>query len=98
MYPEPNDTTRFYGVLACYVERPIRDIIKEIWVYKYTLAQIKVLVGTIRGKIPVPMFGGQIFNADLLNQGREEMKELEQQLFTASAGYGDADPTIFLVG
>jgi len=98
MYPEPNDSTRFWGVLACYVERPIRDVIKEIWVYKYTMAQIKVLVGTIRGKIPVTMFGGQIFNANLLEQGLAEMKELEQQLFTASAGYGDADPTVFLVG
>jgi hypothetical protein len=98
MYPEPNNSTRFYGVIACYVERPIRDIIKEIWVYKYTLAQIKVLVGTIRGKIPVSMFGGQLFNANLLEQGLGEMKELEQQLFTASAGYGDSDPAIFLIG
>ena len=29
MYPEPNSSTRFWGVIACYVERPIRDIIKE---------------------------------------------------------------------
>jgi hypothetical protein len=98
LYPEPNDSTRFYGAIACYVEKPLRDIIKEAWVYKYTLAQIKVIVGTVRSKVPVAMFGGQLFNADLLNQGREEMRELEQMLYSNAAGMGDSDPAVFLVG
>ena len=35
MYPQPGagqSDIRFFGVLPCYVERPIRDIIKELWV------------------------------------------------------------------
>ena len=28
MYPQPK-RDKFYGVLACYVEKPLRDIIKE---------------------------------------------------------------------
>jgi hypothetical protein len=98
MYPEPTLNQRFYGVLACYVERPLRDIIKEAWVYQYASALVKIAVGNIRGKIPVSMFGGQLFSADLGAQGLQEKEKLETQLFTNAAGFGDADPIIFSVG
>lgn len=98
MYPEPTTNQRFYGVLACYVERPLRDIIKEAWVYQYALALVKIMVGTIRTKIPVSMFGGQLFSGDLGLQGLQEKEKLETQLFTNAAGFGDSDPSIFLIG
>jgi hypothetical protein len=104
MFPQPrsNDSNvRFYGVVSCYVERPIRDILKELWVYQYALALTKMSVANIRGKYGnVTLFGGGSLNAnDLMSQGLAERDKLEQQLMTGSApGQGDADPPLFFVG
>lgn len=104
MYPQPNASSsnvRFYGVISCYVERPIRDILKELWVYQYSLALTKMAVANIRGKYGnVTLFGGGSINAtDLMTQGLAERDKLEQQLMTGAApGQGDADPTLFFVG
>jgi len=104
MYPQPNagnSDIRFYGVVACYVERPIRDIIKELWVYQYTLALTKMVIANIRGKYgSVSLFGGGSVNsADLMSQGLAEKAALEEQLMTGAApGQGDADPALFFVG
>ncbi len=104
MYPPPRTPgsgSRFYGVVACHIERPIRDIIKEPWVYQYALALSKISIGNIRGKYQnVQMFGGGSINFnDLLAQGLEEKRMLEEKLFTgASPGFGDADPPMFFVG
>ena len=104
MYPQPNagnSDIRFYGVVACYVERPIRDVIKELWVYQYTLALTKMVVANIRGKYgSVSLFGGGSVNStDLMTQGLAEKAALEEQLLTGAApGQGDADPALFFVG
>ena len=99
MYPEPTDSVRFYGVVSCYVERPIRDIIKEPWVYQYALALTKITVGYVRGKYgQVPLFGGQLFSQDIMTQGQSEKERLEQDLFTTSAGFGSSDPVSFFIG
>lgn len=99
MYPQPNEN-RFYGVISCYVERPIRDLIKEQWVYQYALALSKISVGRVRSKFTgVSLLGGGALNYDLLEEGRTEKAELERQLFEgASPGFGDADPVMFFVG
>ena len=104
MFPQPrskDSNIRFYGVVSCYVERPIRDILKELWVYQYALALTKMSVANIRGKYGnVTLFGGGSLNAsDLMSQGLAERDKLEQQLMTGSApGQGDADPPLFFVG
>jgi hypothetical protein len=104
MFPQPGSNVsnvRFYGVLACYVERPIRDILKELWVYQYSLALTKMAVANIRGKYgSVQLFGGGSLNStDLMSQGLSEKQALEQQLMTGAApGQGDADPPLFFVG
>ncbi len=104
MYPQPNASSsnvRFYGVVSCYVERPIRDILKELWVYQYSLALTKMAVANSRGKYgSVTLFGGGSLNSsDLMTQGLAEKEKLEQQLMTGSApGQGDADPPLFFVG
>ena len=104
MFPQPrskDSNIRFYGVVSCYVERPIRDILKELWVYQYALALTKISVANIRGKYGnVTLFGGGSLNAtDLMSQGLSEKDKLEQQLMTGSApGQGDADPPLFFVG
>ena len=99
MHPQPTKS-RFYGVISCYVERPIRDIIKEQWVYEYALALSKITVGRVRSKFTgVSLLGGGTLNYDLLSEGINEKKELEARLLEgASPGFGDADPVMFFVG
>lgn len=99
MYPQPG-TSRFYGVITCYVERPIRDLIKEQWVYKYASALCKIVIGRVRGKFTgVSLLGGGTLNADLLAEGITERDALEKMLLEgASPGAGDADPCYFFVG
>ncbi len=104
MFPQPNasnSNVRFYGVVSCYVERPIRDILKELWVYQYALALTKMAVANIRGKYgSVTLFGGGSLNSsEFMSQGLSEKAALEEQLMTGSApGQGDADPPLFFVG
>jgi len=97
MYPQPKNT-RFYGVVSCYVEKPIRDIIKEKWVLEYSIALTKVMWGRILTKITgVSLLGGGNFSGDtILNEGNKEKETLEQ--FLIEGGYGDFEPPIFLVG
>jgi hypothetical protein len=98
IYPEPSDSVRFYGVIYCYVERPIRDLIKEMWVYQYALALSKIMIGNVRGKFSgVNLFGGQVFTNDLMQQGLTEKEKLETQLFTNAAAFGDSSPAIFMI-
>ena len=99
MYPQPG-TSRFYGVITCYVERPIRDLIKEQWVYKYASALCKIVIGRVRGKFTgVSLLGGGTLNTDLLAEGIGERDALEKMLLEgASPGMGDADPCCFFVG
>jgi len=104
MFPPPRTPgsgSRFYGVVSCYVERPLRDIIKEPWVYQYALALSKIAIGNVRGKYTgTTMFGGgQINYNDLLSQGLTEKDKLEQKLFEGAAtGFGDGAPPSFFVG
>ncbi len=99
MYPQPGSTI-FYGVIGCYLERPIRDLIKEQWVYEYALALSKIVIGRVRGKFNnVSLLGGGTLNYDLLAEGLEDKRQLEEKLLTgASAGFGDADPPAFFIG
>lgn len=103
LYPQPNsrtNDTRFYGVVPCYVERPIRDIIKEHWVYQYTLALTKISLGNIRGKYGnVTLFGGGTLNSsDFMSQGLAEKEKLETAIYEGAPGLGDAEPPMFFVG
>jgi len=97
----PGSGSQFWGVMSCYVERPLRDLIKEQWVYQYALALSKIAVGNVRGKYTgTTMFGGGSINYnDLLSQGLKEKDTLEQQLYTGAAtGMGDGAPPQFFIG
>lgn len=49
--PQPRkDRERFFGVLHCYVEEPLRNVIKSPWVWRYALALCKIMIGNSRGK------------------------------------------------
>ena len=99
MTPQPK-TNRFYGVISCYVEKPIRDVIKEQWVVEYVTALSMISIGMVRGKFTgVSLIGGGSLNYELLAEGYERKKYLEEQLLNnVSPGFGDADPTLFFVG
>ena len=99
MIPQPT-RSRFYGVVSCYVEQPIRDVIKEQWVYEYTTALAMISIGMVRGKFSgVSLIGGGSLNYELLNEGQKRKEALETKLLEgASPGMGDADPTMFIIG
>jgi hypothetical protein len=99
MYPQPNSQNQeFYGVVSCYVERPIRDVIKELWVQKYALALTKIVIGRVRGKFQgVSLLGGGSFNYDLLEEGRNEKEKLELELKEGASPGWDSEPCVFLV-
>jgi len=98
LYPQPKN--RYYGVVSCVVERPIRDVIKEQWVFEYVTALSMITIGMVRGKFSgVSLIGGGSLNYELLNEGYQRKKDLEEKLLTgASPGFGDADPVDFIVG
>jgi len=103
MYPQPRSSgndARFYGVVSCQVERPIRDVIKEHWVYQYALALTKITVANIRGKYgSVSLFGGGSLNSnDFMTQGLGEKEKLELALYEGAPGLGDNEPPMFFVG
>jgi hypothetical protein len=102
LYPQPQQsqyqTIQYYAVIQCYVERALRDVIKEQWVYQYALALSKITLGRVRGKFTgTALFGGGNVNADMLSEGLEEKKELERQLYEGAPGFGDNDPPMFWV-
>lgn len=100
MYPQPSKNSRFYGVISAYVERPLRDIVKEFWVYEYALALTKISVGYVRSKYgQMPLFGGQVFSSDMMTQGIEEKKRLEDMLYNGTApGFDSSEASMFLIG
>jgi hypothetical protein len=100
MYPQPDSGDKFYGVIGCYLERPIRDVIMEQWVYEYALALSMITIGRVRGKFGnVQLLGGGALNYDMLAEGMDKKAELENKLLEgASPGFGDTDPPMFFVG
>jgi len=85
-------------VLTCYVERPIRDVIKEKWVLEYSVALAKVMWGRILTKITnVALPGGGNFSGEMiLSEGLKEKEALETMLI--EGGYGDFAPTTMIIG
>jgi hypothetical protein len=100
LIPEPKTGERFYGVVSCYVEKPVTHLIQEPWVYQYALALTKITLGRVRGKFgSAQLFGGTTLDASILQEGLTEKKELEEMLMKgASPGFGDAAPAMFFVG
>lgn len=95
--PEPILDQTYMGVVGCYIERPIKDIINERWIYRYALALSKITVANVRGKYSgTNLFGGGNVNyGDFLNQGIQERDALEIELKTT---YEDQTPAQFFIG
>lgn len=94
--PEPRDTHTYLGVVGCYVERPIKDLIRERWVQKYALATTKISIARVREKYTgTNLFGGGSVNANLLAEGIKEKETLEQELMN---NLQDVAPATFFLG
>lgn len=92
--PQPKDT-HFWGILTAYVERPLKDIIKEKWVLEYSVALSKIMWGRILTKITgTTMLGGGTLNGEsILSEGLAEKEALTE--FLIEGGFGDFAPIMF---
>ena len=96
--PEPETrSTPYFGIVGAFVQKPVRDLISQLWVYKYAMAQIKVTIGHVRGKFSgTGLYGGQSLNhSDMMSQGLKEMDELEKEL---KSDLIDREPIPFFIG
>lgn len=95
LMPQPKNN-RFYGVLECYVERPLKDIVKEKWVLDYATALSKIMWGRILTHITgVTLLGGGTLNGEsVLQEGVSEKQALEE--FLIEGGHTSAPPMMFV--
>ena len=94
--PEPSSDHTYLGVIGCYVERPIKDLIRERWVQKYALALVKIAMARVREKYQCTnLFGGGSINKNILAEGIKEKETLETELMNS---YQDAIPPTFFIG
>lgn len=96
LIPQPKNT-QFYGLLECYVEKPLRDLVKEKWVLEYATALSKIMWGRILTKINgVNLPGGGTLNGgEILSEGNNDKERLETML--VEGGFGTVDPPLMLV-
>jgi len=94
--PEPMPTHTYLGVVGCYIERPVKDLIRERWVQKYALALTKIGIARTREKFQGTnlMGGGSVNYQALLSEGLTEKEKLEQELM--NEGIDSARPTFFI--
>ena len=97
LIPEPTENHTYLGIVGCYVERPVKDLIRERWVQKYSLALTKIGIARSREKFSgTNLFGGgQVNSTNLLQEGIKEKETLEQELMNS---YQDATPSNFFIG
>lgn len=95
--PEPQPSHTYLGVVGCYIEKPIKNLIMERWVFRYATALSKLTVANVRGKYKgTGMFGGGTVNADdFMQQGLSERDALEAELKNNNE---DVTPAQFFIG
>jgi hypothetical protein len=95
--PEPRDTHTYLGVVGCYVERPIKDLIQEKVVLKLAMGHVKVAIARVREKYAgTGMFGGGTINAaTILAEGQQEIEKYQQEI---KESYTWSNPTQFFIG
>jgi hypothetical protein len=95
--PEPIPEQAYLGIVGCYIERPIKDIINERWIFRYATALTKISVANVRGKYAgTNLFGGGSVNYnDFMSQGTTERDALEAELKNSAE---DLTPPMFFLG
>ena len=78
LIPEPDPRVDDnYALLEVECEPPIDEIYQEEYFRRIVLAKCKIMLGTIRSKFgSVQLLGGGQINTDIGNEGREELKEI----------------------
>jgi hypothetical protein len=91
-------TSRYWAVLNCRLERPIKDLVRERWVMEYAKALVKINIANTRGKFQgTQLFGsGTLQYQELMSQGVTEKKDLEDQLMNTRQE--DQEPPGFFMG
>ena len=98
--PQPRMGERFFGIVECWVEKPLKDVLKEPWVFDYALAIVKEMLGRVRSKWSdsVQMLGGGSLTGNALAQeGVQKQKELLDELIKNQA-YGAMHKPRFFIG
>ena len=98
--PQPKIGERFFGIVECWVEKPLKDVLKEPWVFDYALAVCKEMLGRVRSKWgdSVQMLGGGSLTGNALAQeGVTKQKELLEELIKNQA-YGAMSKPRFFIG
>ena len=98
--PQPRMGERFFGIVECWVEKPLKDVLKEPWVFDYALALVKEMLGRVRSKWgdSVQMLGGGSLTGNALAQeGVNKQKELLEELIKNQA-YGAMHKPRFFIG
>lgn len=98
--PQPRMGERFFGIIECWVEKPLKDVLKEPWVFDYALAIVKEMLGRVRSKWSdsVQMLGGGSLTGNALAQeGVQKQKELLDELIKNQA-YGAMHKPRFFIG
>ena len=98
--PQPRMGERFFGIVECWVEKPLKDVLKEPWVFDYALAVCKEMLGRVRSRWGdnVQMLGGGSLTGNALAQeGVTKQKELLDELIKNQA-YGAMHKPRFFVG
>lgn len=98
--PQPRMGERFFGIVECWVEKPLKDVLKEPWVFDYALAVCKEMLGRVRSRWGdnVQMLGGGSLTGNALAQeGVNKQKELLDELIKNQA-YGAMHKPRFFVG
>lgn len=97
--PEPSQqsSTPYFGLIGCKMQKPLKYLVGQLWVYRYTLALTKIAVAHTRGKYTgTNLMGGQAVNyTDLMTQGTQEKTALEDEITKDTI---DRDPIRFFVG
>lgn len=102
--PDPGQITnvqgsnKYWAVINCRLERPIKDLVKERWVMEYAKALIKINIANTRGKFQgTQLFGSGTLQYDtLMTQGVTEKKDLEDLLLNTRQE--DQEPPMFFMG
>lgn len=97
--PQPKSMSPYVAVIEAYVEKPLKNLINDPWIFEYAFAIVKSIIGNIRGKWgDVQLLGGGVISGNKLAQeGQQEMKELKQMLIE-KCGYGGVSRPIMLIG
>lgn len=100
IFPEPKPYEYLLAAVCCYLEKPLKDIVKSPWVLEYAVAEAKEMYGRVRSaygdNIALPG-GGVISGNSMLSEAASEKERLRNQLIQSN-GYGEADPPCMLIG